>query len=174
MYAKICQVSAVNAGRKTIDAKPVDNTAEIFDIPLQADSAGGGIVLYPKTGSMIALVFTSKTTAIAIGYSEIERIGIKGDKLNAVINLVEGTIELDAEHIAMNGGGNGGLCITPELSAQLGKMTARIDGIIDAINNGVTVPQDGGAALQTSIKAGLAAIVDKEDFANIENDKITH
>jgi len=33
-----------------------------------------------------------------------------------------------------------------------------VQGVIDAITNGVPVPQDGGAALQTSIVAGLAGL----------------
>jgi phage baseplate assembly protein V len=78
------------------------------------------------------------------------------------------------ESVTFNGGENGGLTITPELVAQLEKMSARIDGIIDAIKNGVPIPQDGGAGLQTTIKAALIAIVDKEDFSAVENEKIKH
>jgi hypothetical protein len=55
-------------------------------------------------------------------------------------------------------------------------MTARIDGIIDAITNAVPAPSgmDGGAALQTSMIANLETIIDKENFSSIENKKINH
>lgn len=78
------------------------------------------------------------------------------------------------DSIVIDGGSNGGLVITPELRTQLGKLTARVDGIMDAINNGVPGSADGGAALLTSIKTGLATITDVEDFTAIENEKIKH
>ena len=80
----------------------------------------------------------------------------------------------EAELIEFNQGLNGGLANTPELKTQLEKLTARVDGIIDAIKNGVPGASDGGAALLTSIKTGLASITDKEDFSEIEDSKITH
>lgn len=80
----------------------------------------------------------------------------------------------EAELIEFNQGLNGGFANTPELKTQLEKLTARVDGIIDAINNGVPGASDGGAALLTSIKTGLASITDKEDFSEIEDSKITH
>jgi len=76
--------------------------------------------------------------------------------------------------ILFDGGENGGLTITPELRTQLEKLSARVDGIIDAINNGVPGSSDGGAALLSTIKAGLAGITDVEDFSEIENEKIRH
>ena len=60
------------------------------------------------------------------------------------------------------------------LKAELEKMTERVDGIIDAINNAVPGSSDGGAALQTSMKVALATITEKEDFSSIENSKILH
>lgn len=80
----------------------------------------------------------------------------------------------EAELIEFNQGLNGGFANTPELKTQLEKLTARVDGIIDAINNGVPGSSDGGAALLTTIKTGLASITDKEDFSEIEDSKITH
>ena len=74
----------------------------------------------------------------------------------------------------IRGGDLGGLVKVEELKSELAKLTARVDGIISAINNGVPVPTDGGAALQTTIKAALATIVNKEDFTNIENENVKH
>jgi len=68
----------------------------------------------------------------------------------------------------------GGLVKIEELVKNLDKLTARVDGIIDAIKNGVPIPTDGGAGLQTTIKAALALLVDKEDFTTIENENIKH
>jgi hypothetical protein len=163
LYAKVCEVTAIDEAAKTADVKPVDGTAEIFGVPLQADTQGGGLVIFPKMGSNVLVAFTGKHTAVAVGFGEVDKAALK---------IGDTSIEATAGGIVVNGGENGGLAITPELVAQLEKMSARIDGIIDAISNGVPVPQDGGAALQASIKVSLAAIVDKEDFSNVENKKI--
>jgi len=60
------------------------------------------------------------------------------------------------------------------LKTELEKLTERVDGIIDAINNAVPGSSDGGAALQTSMKVALATLTDKEDFSSIENSKVMH
>lgn len=81
----------------------------------------------------------------------------------------------EIESIIINGGTLGGLIKINELKTQLDKMTARIDGILSAINSGVPTPgTDGGAGLLTTIKAGLDAITDKEGFTAIEDTKIKH
>ncbi len=80
----------------------------------------------------------------------------------------------EIETISINGGALGGLVKINELKTQLVKVTARIDGIISAINAGVVTAGDGGSALLTKIKAGLAQITNKESFNNIEDDKIKH
>lgn len=82
----------------------------------------------------------------------------------------------EAELIAYNGGENGGLTNTPELKTQLEKLTARVDGIIDAIKDPTVIPtaQDGGNALWALFKGLIAQITEKENFDNIENEKIRH
>ncbi len=94
---------------------------------------------------------------------------LEGDEATAFLLYAN-----EAELIEFNQGLNGGVANTPELKMQLEKLTARVDGIIDAINNGVPGSSDGGAALLTSIKLGLSSITDKEDFSEIEDSKITH
>jgi phage gp45-like len=68
----------------------------------------------------------------------------------------------------------GGVVKAAELKTQLDKLSARVDGIIDALNNAIPGAMDGGVALHTTIKTGLASIVDKEDFSDIESEKVLH
>jgi phage gp45-like len=68
----------------------------------------------------------------------------------------------------------GGVVKAAELKSQLNKLTARVDGIINALKNSQTAAQDGGAAYKAQIAAALAALVDKEDFSNLESDKVLH
>lgn len=84
--------------------------------------------------------------------------------------LADGTISLD-------GDGYGGLCKTPELKDQLDVLSARLDNVIDALKNSQTAAEDGGA----TYKEGIGTIIDKymaqhpkEDFSQIESDKVVH
>ncbi len=88
VYAKVCEVLEINEVEKTIDVKPIDGTAEIFDVRLQAESETGGLVLIPKKGSMVLVVFINKNSAAVVNTSEIE-------KLNLVIEDVEFQIDKD-------------------------------------------------------------------------------
>uniref|UniRef100_UPI00141B6CF9 hypothetical protein n=1 Tax=Flavobacterium psychrophilum TaxID=96345 RepID=UPI00141B6CF9 len=76
VYAKVCEVLEVNTEDKTIDVKPIDDTAEIFNVRLQAESENGGLVLIPKVGSMVLVVFLNKNNAAVVNTSEIEKFSL--------------------------------------------------------------------------------------------------
>lgn len=84
-----------------------------------------------------------------------------------VICRKDGTVEL-------NGKQNGGVIKTTELKTQLSVLTARVDGIYNALKNAPTAAQDGGASFKSGIVSFLSAITQKEDFSNIESDKVLH
>jgi phage gp45-like len=68
----------------------------------------------------------------------------------------------------------GGLVKVDELKKQLDAMTARIDGIMDALKNAQPVPQDGGTAYKTAIVLALNALQNKEDFNSLASEKVFH
>jgi hypothetical protein len=143
---------------------------ELTEVRLRAviNSSAEQLLITPKVGSYVLLADLSggdMRQLAVVAYSEVAAVSVK---------ISATTASVDKDGVVLNGGENGGLTITPKLVEQLAKMTARIDGIIDAISNGVPAPQDGGAALQASIKASLAAIVDREDFGSVENGKVKH
>lgn len=142
-------VVSVNWVDKTCDVKDLKAELEVYDVLLGL----GSDLVKPKVNSKcLCGVSENQEAAAFIIYCE------------------------EVEERWINGESNGGLTITPELVTQLAKLTARVDGIIDAINNGVPAggSSDGGTALLASIVAGLAGIVDKEDFTEIENTKVKH
>jgi len=90
--------------------------------------------IIPKVGSYVSGIATADLRDVLIvSFSEIDEVIINAPK-----------IEVN------------------DFKTQIDKMSARIDGIINAIKNGVATPQDGGAALQQTIVAQLPT--DKEDF----------
>jgi len=76
IYSKVCKVLAIDQEEKTVNVKPVDDTAEIYNVRLQAESETGGLVLFPKVGSMVLVVFINKNNAAVINTSEIEKLSL--------------------------------------------------------------------------------------------------
>ena len=130
------------------DIQPLDETsAPLLGIDLSVGETAA-LSYHPEVGAVVLVVLDTPTSGFVIGASRGK--------------------------IVMNGGELGALIKIDELRAQLDKMTARIDGIIDAIKNGKPTPQDGGAGLQTTIISALAKLNDKEDFGDIADNNITY
>ncbi len=97
--------------------------------------------IIPKVGSYVSGIATADLRDVLIvSYSEIDSVIIKAPK-----------IEVN------------------DFKTQLKKMTARIDGIIDAITNGIPQTDYSGAALQQSIVASLEQLTDKENFNTLSD-----
>lgn len=124
----------------------------ISDIRLRASLADVNkkMLVVPKVGS-----------AVIVG-------SLSGDLDNLVVLQVD-----EVESVTVNGGELGGLVKIDELKDQLGKMSSRIDKIISALSNSGTVAQDGGAAYKSNIAMALS-VLEKENFENIEDDKVKH
>lgn len=86
VYAKVCEVLEIDQDEKTINVKPVDDTAEIYNVRLQAESESGGLVLFPKVGSMILAVFINKNNAAVVNTSEIEKLDLVIEGVNLQID----------------------------------------------------------------------------------------
>lgn len=115
-----------------------------------------GMVIKPKADSFVLVARIDDFNYYVSLYSEIDSVDIQCDK------------------ITINGGDNGGLINIEELKKQLDKMSKRIDTIINALENSPTTAQDGGAGYKAGIVTALSSITDKEDFTNMEDDKIKH
>jgi hypothetical protein len=104
VYAKVCEVLEVNQTEKTVDVKPMDDTAEIFNVRLQAESEKGGFVLFPKKGSAVLVVFINKNSAAVVNTSEIEKLELvienselQIDKDKFLLSVETSVLEIDQE-----------------------------------------------------------------------------
>ena len=166
IYCKICKIDAVDDSARTIDCTPINGSAPILGVNLQANQdAKTGIVCLPKKDTHVVVAFINKAHAVALLFEEIESIRIDcGDT----------SIEIDNEqNITINEGSHTTI-FGDTLHQELDKMSARIDGIINALKNSPTAVQDGGATYKAAIAGALSAITQKENFDQIENDKIKH
>lgn len=140
--------TAVDWDAKTMDCIGVSDELEYFDVSL----GFGSVDTKPAVDSdcLIAILEGNESVAFLIYANEVELL-------------------------QFNGGENGGLTNTPELKSQLDKLSKRVDDIISAITGApAATSADGGSAAQTYTKGKLTLIVDKEDFGDIEDSKITH
>jgi len=152
----VCVVNGVNGA--TCQVTRVMDDKIIPDVRLNCSSdSSHGIVITPKIGSAVLVTSISEDDNFVSQFSEIEKISIVADT-----------------DIEINGGSFGGLVKIEELKTQLGKVTARIDGIIDALTNSQTAAQDGGATYKKGIVTKLNTLTDKEDFSNMEDTKCKH
>lgn len=103
------------------------------------------------------------------------KTAIKIDEEGTISVETEGDISVDSKKtVTIDGDGFGGLCKTPELKKQLDILTGRLDSVINGIKNATVTPQDGGASFKSGIIASIEAYTQKEDFSQIENNKIKH
>jgi hypothetical protein len=165
IYAKVCEVRAVDTSAKTVDIKPVDGSAEIFNVPLQADTQGGGLVIFPKAGSKVLAVFTSKHTAVAVMCSEIDK----------VLLCIGGTsVEITGEKILINSGQLGGLVKLQELKDNLDSLKQYVEAIHSALPSAFNAigasTAASGALGATSYQGSMAGkLIQLKDM---ENEKI--
>ena len=139
------EVVKVDTKALTCDVK-LDENLVLHGCRLNAverQQSGECFAVIPKEGSFVSGVATADLRDVLIvSFSEIDRVIIKA-----------GRIEVN------------------DWKTQMDRLSARVDGIINAIEGGVPNPDvpDAGAALQTSIKALLPKATDKENFNTLYN-----
>ncbi|SZD72749.1 Uncharacterised protein [Candidatus Ornithobacterium hominis] len=84
IYAKICEVTAVDSAEQTADLQPIDGSSPILEALIQV--AENGIYTEPKIGSLVACVFISKEKAVIVNYSEVKQIQTKIESVEFRIN----------------------------------------------------------------------------------------
>lgn len=149
LYSLPCKFKGLDSDGLA-ELEPLNGDPNLIDVRLIAGSAEAPFMLVPALDSVVLATFMSKDTAFISLYSEVDSIQLRGDSL-------------------------GGLIKIEELVDNLALLTARVDGIISALENATPAPSpDAGAGLLTSIKLGLSTIGPKEDFSNLENEKVKH
>lgn len=138
----ICgEVTEVNKNTLTCSVK-LDDDLILRDCRLNAvecEKRSDCFAVIPKVGSFVSGVATADLRDVLIvSFSEIDSVIIK------------------AARIEIN-----------DFKTQLDKLSARVDGIINAIKNGVCLKQDGGESLQKTIVTALPTSEDKEDFKTL-------
>lgn len=196
MYLTVCTVDSVDEEKRTIECTPIDEGAQLLGVNLQADqSQTVGVVSFPAVGSDVLVGFINPAVAVVLLTTEITKsvLTIGGTEITVEDNVVSivtekgsvnmsgdtlkldidgTTLEMDGDKSVWNGGSETTANAT-ELKKQLTTMSARIDGIINAIKSSAVAPQDGGATYKSNMSTIVSAL-QKEDFSNMIDDKIKH
>lgn len=157
IYSLVCNVTAVDEDKRTIDAQPINGAAEIFDIKLQAAESGGtGLVLIPEEESEVIVTFLSKDTAFVSLCTSASKILVNCDE------------------IVFNDGDNGGLVLAGALADKLAAVETMANDLHTALL-GIVVPlAPSGAYPFAPSFASILPIQPTTQQSDLENDKIKH
>jgi hypothetical protein len=142
--------TVTKADSKTCDVKPLNSGPEIKSVRLYALGDGTPAVLVvPAVGSTVLVGWLDNGhTAYLAAHTQAQRIELNGTEM-------------------------GGLVDWPKLKAELDKEKQRLTAFLDAYSNATPVANDGGAAIQTAVKAATSAL-QEANFTNLENELVKH
>jgi hypothetical protein len=171
IYSVLCSVVEVDEGQRTIHAKPLNGSAEIFDVRLQTMLSGViGIVNFPKVGSDVIVNFISKEVAYVALNSEIEKIQLNigamsffVDATNANLDVentsvISENIDVASENINVGATATKFVSTSFEIEGQAFKITGTVADIIATAINMTGVVTITGATTITGAVAVAGSI----------------
>ena len=139
---RVCVVTAVDAETRTVDCEPLDESAPILGVNLQANQGvKSGIVIFPKVGShVIVAMMNEGMGGCVIATEEVEKAEV----------VIGGTrVEVTEDGVVLNGGELGGLVKVEALTAKLNELIKAFNGHTHELPSG-TVAVTGSATAQTN------------------------
>jgi hypothetical protein len=110
-------VTAVNKRKGTVSVDPVDDSAELVGVLLQADAASG-FVVYPVVGSTVIVSFLDKDNAFVSMLSQVDTYELRNQAGESLKDLLVDTLqELLNFKVLTNTGASLGVVNTPQLLA---------------------------------------------------------
>lgn len=160
------KVTAVDESKGVCDVEPLDGTAEIFDVLINAEQTDdAGIVAVPAVDSVVYVTFVSKDVAFISLSSVIDKVFIK-------INNI--SLEIDKDAAVFNGGNNDGIVKIGDLIGKLNTIENDLNSLKAAFSSWVVVPADGGAALKTIAASWYGQTITPTLQTELEDTKVKH
>lgn len=180
----VCTVDAVDKTARTVDCTPLDESAPLLGVNLQANQESTfGVVAFPKVGSYVVVGFVADGAAgVVLLTDEVESVEvvisedtarISADKDGVRVLMGDDTsAELTADGVVLNGGNLGGLVKIEKLTTRLNTIENDINALKNVFSTWVPTPQDGGAALKAAAVTWAAQSLTLTKRADYENDKV--
>ena len=155
----ICTVETVDAKTRTIDCTPIDESAPLLGVNLNAGQESAvGITLFPRVGSYVLVGLLS---------ADVERvevaIGKGGTKL-----------VIDEQGVVLDGGKLGGAVKVEVLTQRLNAIERDLNQLRQQIAAWTPIPQDGGASLKAATATWTAQPLVLTERTTLENPKLKH
>jgi hypothetical protein len=170
VYGLICEVVSVDTEKRSCEVKPINGTANIEDVRIQASyELQEGFWIKPKVGSFVVVNFLDNNNAYIVLTEKIEEFAVK----------IEGTeLLIKNDKVIFNEGAFGGLIKIELLTAKLNDLKDAFNTFVSTFNSHIhTTTATVGASptpgmiTPTQTTAQNASAFDKSDY---ENTKITH
>lgn len=156
-----CEVTSVDENKRTCSANPIssDQETDIDEINLMSDP-GDGMLLIPKVGSTILIVYSDKIEPYVLLFSDLDKVKMNAD---TIIELQDGTF--------------GGLVKINDLKTQYDSNIAAIKtacaagfAAVDTALNAI-VPGSGVSTVAFNAAAASILVLNK---TTLENTKVKH
>lgn len=182
----VCTVDAVNKIARTVDCTPLDESAPLLGVNLQANQGSAfGVVTFPKVGSYVVVGFVADGAAgVVLLTDDVESVEVViSDDTARILADQDGvrvlmgddtSAELTKEGITLNGGGFGGTVKVEELTEHINTIENDINELKNIFSAWVAVPQDGGAALYALAENWAGNILTLTQRGDYENEKVKH
>lgn len=154
LYCKICTVDAVDVEARTVDCTPIDESAPLVGVNLQASQDGSvGVVQFPAAGSYVVVAFIDPAVAVVVLCDRIDKVQldigrtsatVTGDGVNAAVGDM--TMKITSEEITLNGGELGGL-------VKIEQLTKTLNDLIGSFNTHTHELPTGAVAVAGSATA---------------------
>ena len=137
-------------------ARNVDAEHGVCDVEIEGKApaegalignAESGVMVVPKDGSVVAVVWVSKTTAVVVMVAEVEEIRLMGGQM-------------------------GGLVKVEELVKRLNAVEEDLNNLKQVFQGWTPVSQDGGATLKTAATTWATQRLTETQKSDIENEKV--
>lgn len=166
----ICTVTDVDTDARTVDCSPIDESAPILGVNLQANQGlASGIVLFPKVGSFVIVsMMHGGMGGCVIATEEV-------DKAEVVIG--ESSIVLTEDGIVLNGGALGGLVKVEALTAKLNELIDTFNTHTHELPSGAVAVSGTATAQANAAPITVPAITSKHAKVargDYENEKVKH
>lgn len=163
--AQLCIVTAVDAAARTVDCEPLDESAPLLGVNLQANQGlTSGMVLIPKVGSyVIVALMNDGVNGCVIATEEVERMELV---------IGEARVEVTEDGIVLNGGNLGGMVKVEALTSRINNIENDLNTLKEVFAKWVPAPQDGGAALKGVISSWASETLVLTERGDYENEKV--
>ncbi|MEI3156678.1 MAG: hypothetical protein V8T07_03005 [Muribaculaceae bacterium] len=182
----VCTVDVVDKTARTVDCTPLDESAPLLGVNLQANQESTfGVVAFPKVGSYVVVGFVADGAAgVVLLTDEVESVEvvisgdtarISADKDGVRVLMGDDTsVELMKEGVILNGGGLGGIVKVEQLTEHFNAIENDINELKNIFSAWVAVPQDGGAALSALTANWAGNLLTPTQRGDYENEKVKH